>query len=112
MDIQQAQSRYAELKALAHAIKKEKDQLREYILSRGIDPDFGPERASIVARNKEMYIARKGGHKLKDLASKYHLSATTIRSICIKIDAVLQTKRNTYKDYKDLLSYKVGGYIQ
>ena len=103
MEIQQAISRYAELKALAYAVKKEKDHLREYILSQGIDPDFDSERASIVARNKEMYIARKSGQRLKDLARKYHLSPTTIRSICIKIDVVLQTKRNTYNDYKDLL---------
>jgi Mor family transcriptional regulator len=75
----------------AKKIREEIKSLRQTILDAGGDPDtWKPNNAD---RNKELYRKWKSGMKFSEIAREHHLSATTISTICHRIEKMLERKK-------------------
>ncbi len=104
--IESGKERLKFLRKQQRELRKEIDAIREAIRQAGGDPD-APE-VNLIPRNKEIYKAWKDGRQPKELASEFRLTPERIRSICARIDKILEHKRFHFNEYKDLLPYFVG----
>lgn len=89
MTISQAKHRLQEARILARLIKREIDQLRSFIISKGGNPD---QQKDFTKRNLDIYNQWKAGKSLAALAKEYNLSISRIYSIC-KIQHIKSVKQ-------------------
>ena len=98
MTLQEAEEKLAALRKRQRRLRKQIDDLREFIFSKGRNPDR-PED-DLAKRNRAIYKLYKKGFTYTAVADKYKLSATRIRGICLRIDYLIQNEKSDYQYYQ------------